>query len=143
VRPAPPPAPPPTCAPRWCPPWRRPYGWSLYRLERAVTSPIHNTLWHGSEPVEVAVTATGGQVRTHVRDHGPGFPPAFLPHAFDRFTRADDARSGPGSGLGLAITADIARSCGGTYGVVNRIGGGADVWITLPAGAGIHVDHGV
>ncbi|WP_327316186.1 sensor histidine kinase [Streptomyces sp. NBC_01235] len=45
-----------------------------------------------------------------VEDQGPGFPPEFLPHAFDRFTRAETSRTTPGSGLGLALVAAVAAS---------------------------------
>ena len=51
-----------------------------------------------------------GHVELHVADEGPGFPPDFLPRAFDRFSRADEARGRGGTGLGLAIVdADRAR----------------------------------
>lgn len=103
------------------------------RLERAVINLITNALLHGRGPVDITVRSTDTAVEVHVRDHGPGFPPDFLPHAFDRFTQADHARSGDGAGLGLAITAAIARTYGGSYGATNRAGGGADVWITLPS----------
>ncbi|HEY6794003.1 MAG TPA: HAMP domain-containing sensor histidine kinase [Kineosporiaceae bacterium] len=116
---------------------------SVEQLERAVTNLVHNAVRHGREPVTLTARHTDGQVRILVRDHGPGFPAAFLPQAFDRFTRADPARSGPGSGLGLAITAAIARTAGGGYAARNHPGGGAEVWITLPAGHPAHpaMDH--
>jgi two-component system, OmpR family, sensor kinase len=50
-----------------------------------------------------------------VRDHGPGFSDGFLPHAFERFRRADPARdrADGGTGLGLAIVAAITHAHGG------------------------------
>jgi signal transduction histidine kinase len=70
-------------------------------------------------------------VELHVRDEGPGFPPGFLPRAFERFTRADEARARGGTGLGLAITAAIAAAHGGSAHAANWRAG-ADVWIALP-----------
>jgi two-component system, OmpR family, sensor kinase len=69
-----------------------------------------------------------------VLDDGDGFPEVLLPHAFERFTQDRRARSGTGSGLGLAIVAAIARAHDGGAGARNRPGGGADVWISFPAG---------
>ncbi|MFE7979754.1 sensor histidine kinase [Streptomyces shenzhenensis] len=103
------------------------------RLERAVTNLIHNAQRHGRGPVEVSARPHGDQVRIEVRDHGPGFPPDFLPRAFDRFTQTDRSRATAGTGLGLAITAAIARAAGGAHGAYNHPEGGAVVWITLPA----------
>ena len=53
-------------------------------------------------------------------DAGPGFPPAFLERAFDRFSRADEARSRGGAGLGLSIVGLIAEAHGGKAGAANR-----------------------
>ncbi|OLZ62891.1 hypothetical protein AV521_40490 [Streptomyces sp. IMTB 2501] len=103
------------------------------RLDRAVTNLIHNAQQHGRAPVEVTAHCDGERVRMEVRDHGPGFPPDFLLHAFDRFTQADRSRSTSGTGLGLAITAAIARAAGGQYGAYNHPDGGAVAWISLPA----------
>jgi two-component system, OmpR family, sensor histidine kinase MprB len=60
-----------------------------------------------------------------VRDHGPGFDEADLPHVFDRFYRAGNARALPGSGLGLAIVRQTAESHGGEAYASNAPGGGA------------------
>ena len=65
-------------------------------------------------------------------DAGHGFPEGFLERAFDRFSRADDARSRGGSGLGLSIVALIAQAHGGSVGAANQADGGADVWLALP-----------
>ncbi|MBO0813808.1 MAG: HAMP domain-containing protein, partial [Actinobacteria bacterium] len=81
----------------------------------------------------------GQQVVTiQVQDHGPGFPPEFLPHAFERFQRADPARSRAegGAGLGLAIVASIARAHGGWAEAGNHPGGGAWARIELPVDSG-------
>lgn len=74
-----------------------------------------------------------------VLDEGPGFPLDFLPVAFERFRRADGARSrtggtDAGSGLGLAIVRSIADSHGGTASACNRAAGGAAVSVTFPTG---------
>ena len=54
-----------------------------------------------------------------MRDHGPGFDQADLPHVFDRFYRAPAARGLPGSGLGLAIVRQVAEAHGGTVSAAN------------------------
>ena len=81
----------------------------------------------------LSARARDGRVELHVADEGPGFAADFLPRAFDRFSRADDARGRGGTGLGLAIVDLIARAHGGEAGVSNRPGAGADAWISLAA----------
>ena len=71
-------------------------------------------------------------VRLSVSDSGPGFPEPFTARAFERFSRADEARGRGGSGLGLAIVDLIARSHGGTAEIAKREGGGVEVWLTIP-----------
>jgi two-component system, OmpR family, sensor kinase len=102
------------------------------RLEQALGNLVENALVHGARPIELSVEEHDGQVELHVRDGGPGFPVEFLPRAFERFSRADAARSGGGAGLGLAIVGAIARAHGGEAHAANRPGGGADVWLSLP-----------
>ena len=104
------------------------------QLGRAVDNLIDNAISHGAGPIDITATATpdGGQVVLAVRDHGPGFPTDFLPRAFDRFTRADTARTGPGTGLGLAIVAAITRRHGGTAHAANHPDTGAEVALRLP-----------
>ena len=102
------------------------------RLEQALTNMVDNALRHGEGMVALSAARRDGGIELHVRDRGPGFPPDFLPRAFERFARADAARSGGGSGLGLSIVAAIASAHGGRAGAANRPGGGADVWLFLP-----------
>jgi len=104
------------------------------RLEQALANMVDNALLHGRGDVELTAERANGHVELHVRDRGPGFPPEFLPDAFERFSRADEARSGGGTGLGLAIAAAVARAHGGAAHAANRQGGGADVWLELPDG---------
>ncbi len=75
-----------------------------------------------------------GALLIEVRDNGPGFPPDFLPHAFERFRRPDRdrARGEGGAGLGLAIVQAIALAHGGRVSAGNRPGGGAVVRLEIP-----------
>ncbi|WP_267419930.1 MULTISPECIES: sensor histidine kinase [unclassified Curtobacterium] len=81
-----------------------------------------------------------------VTDDGPGVPESFVPVAFDRFTRPDEARkSRPapdpatgtiplpgGSGLGLAIVRAVAERAGGTASLRNVRSGGLEVTVRVP-----------
>jgi two-component system OmpR family sensor kinase len=102
------------------------------RLDQALSNMVHNALRFSDGPVVMRATQRDGLVELHVVDRGPGFSPAFLPHAFERFSRADPARSRGGTGLGLAIVTAIAEAHGGRAEAENRPLGGAHVWLTLP-----------
>jgi signal transduction histidine kinase len=102
------------------------------RVGQALANLVDNALTHGEGTVELGAEERGGFVELHVRDAGSGFPPEFRGRAFDRFTRADEARSGGGSGLGLSIVELVANAHGGRAGLRERPSAGADVWISLP-----------
>jgi two-component system, OmpR family, sensor kinase len=102
------------------------------RLEQALGNLVDNALRHGAGDVLLSARPSGKGVELHVTDSGPGLAPDFIDHAFERFARADGARSRGGAGLGLAIVAAIASSHGGSARAANLAGGGADVWIELP-----------
>ncbi|MEI8084144.1 MAG: HAMP domain-containing sensor histidine kinase, partial [Actinomycetes bacterium] len=84
--------------------------------------------------IVVVVRAVGGRVRLEVVDTGEGIPPEDLPFVFERFYRADSARSRDtgGSGIGLAIARQIVEDHGGTVSASSREGGGAVVGFELP-----------
>jgi signal transduction histidine kinase len=103
------------------------------RLEQALGNLVDNALRHGSGPIRLEARQIGGLLELRVSDDGPGFPPGFLPHAFERFSRADVARAGAGAGLGLAIVDAIARAHGGTATATNKPDGGALVVVRIPA----------
>jgi signal transduction histidine kinase len=104
------------------------------RLEQALSNMVDNAVRHGGGDVTVTACQRNGHVELHVLDEGPGFPPELVPRAFERFSRGDSARP-DGSGLGLAIVETIAKAHDGDAHVANRPGGGADVWLALPAPA--------
>jgi two-component system OmpR family sensor kinase len=102
------------------------------RVEQALGNLVDNALRHGSGAVTLSAVDANGHIELHVVDEGEGFPPDFLPHAFERFGRADQARTSGGAGLGLALAAAIAEAHRGSAHASNRPGGGADVWLSLP-----------
>jgi signal transduction histidine kinase len=102
------------------------------RAGQALVNLVDNALAHGEGTVELRAEASGGFVELHVSDAGSGFPLEFRDRAFDRFSRADEARSGGGSGLGLSIVELVAGAHGGGAGLAEPPSGGADVWISLP-----------
>ena len=83
------------------------------RIGQALDNLIDNSLRYGAGTITLAARRRASVVELHVRDDGGGFPAAFLPRAFERFSRADERALGPGSGLGLAIVQAIARAHGG------------------------------
>ena len=102
-------------------------------LQRATGNLVENAAKFdpaGTEPI--LITVRDGTVS--VADRGPGLDPADVDRVFDRFHRADSARSLPGSGLGLAIVRDVAEAHDGTVFAGNRPGGGADIGFTVGPG---------
>jgi signal transduction histidine kinase len=80
------------------------------RAEQALANLVENALRHGSGDIELVARRAQGTVELAVRDGGRGMPESFVARAFERFARADAARTGPGAGLGLAIVDLIARA---------------------------------
>jgi two-component system, OmpR family, sensor kinase len=81
--------------------------------------------------VTVTTSTRDGRVAIVVRDTGQGIAPEDLPHVFERFYQADDARTGSGTGLGLAIAKALVDAMRGTIAVESRIGEGTAFVITL------------
>jgi two-component system, OmpR family, sensor kinase len=104
------------------------------RLDQALTNLIDNALRYGAGDVGVRAERRDGRAELHVTDAGAGLPPELGERVFDRFARADAEGARAGAGLGLSIVAAIARAHGGDVHAETRAEGGADVWISLPAG---------
>ena len=105
-------------------------------VQQAVGNLISNAIAY-SPPgglVTVALANAGRDVQITVSDTGAGIAPYHLPHVFDRFYRADRARSGSTHhvGLGLTLVQSIARLHGGTVGIKSDLGRGTCVTLQFP-----------
>jgi two-component system OmpR family sensor kinase len=110
------------------------------RLRQVIGNLMSNALTHTPDgtPVEVRVLAGPRQpvpsVVLEVTDQGPGLPPEQAERVFERFYRADTARTrkAGGTGLGLAIVAALVTAHGGTVALDTAPGQGSTFRITLP-----------
>jgi two-component system sensor histidine kinase MprB len=99
------------------------------RISRAISNLLGNAHKWSPPGGLIEIELVDGTLE--IRDHGPGFDEADLPHVFDRFYRADSARGMPGSGLGLAIVRQAAEAHGGWATAANAPGGGALVRVAF------------
>jgi signal transduction histidine kinase len=105
------------------------------RLHQVLANLLDNATRHAAGRVEVRASRSGSLVTLAVSDDGPGIPPAERERVFERFARADAARtaSDGGSGLGLSITRELIELHGGTVAVA-AAAAGCTVVVTLPPG---------
>ena len=100
-------------------------------IEQALRNLIENAVTYAGGTIVLSAVVRDELVELHVMDSGEGMPAEFVPRAFDRFSRADEARGRGGTGLGLAIVDLIAEAHGGSAGAARRPEGGTDVWIAV------------
>jgi signal transduction histidine kinase len=108
------------------------------KIERVLLNLLTNALRHTPSDGSVAVVVSPGvdDVRVAVEDTGSGLDPAESERIFERFWKADGARSrgdGGGAGLGLAIARGLVEAQGGSIWAEPRPGGGSRVVFALPA----------
>jgi len=99
-------------------------------LDRGITNLIDNACKFDQTGGPIDVVVDGSTLT--VLDRGPGVAEEDLPLIFDRFHRADAARSMPGSGLGLSIVKAVVVQAGGSVAAHRRSGGGAAIGFALP-----------
>ncbi len=106
------------------------------RLRQVLTNLLTNAFHETASGGRVTLTAkrSGNQAVFEVADNGPGIDPEDLPHIFERFYRADKARSRArtGSGLGLAVVRSIVELHGGSTQVTSTPGEGSCFAVKLP-----------
>lgn len=107
-----------------------------FRIEQILGNLLSNALRYTPAGGRVILdfSLDAGSCSLAVHDSGPGIPPEVLPHLFQRFYRAERARSrsAGGSGLGLAIARQLAEAHGGSLAAANHPAGGAVFTLTLP-----------
>jgi two-component system, OmpR family, sensor histidine kinase SenX3 len=107
------------------------------QIATAVANLVENAIAYSSEGTRVAITTRGDEehVEIAVADQGIGIARDELDRIFERFYRADQARSRAtgGTGLGLAIVKHIATNHGGRVEVASTLGGGSTFTLRLPA----------
>ena len=110
------------------------------RTAQVIRNLLNNALHHTPSGGHIALRlalepGSLSMLSIEVADSGEGIAPEDLPRVFDRFWRADRARSRQttgGSGLGLAIARTLVEGQGGQIGVESEQGQGALFWFTLP-----------
>jgi two-component system phosphate regulon sensor histidine kinase PhoR len=107
------------------------------RLQQVLFNLVENAIKYGRGGGRVSIGSAAlpdGQIEMWVRDDGPGIPPEARERVFERFFRADKARSREtgGTGLGLAIVKHIVQAHGGKVWVESELGQGATFFFTLP-----------
>jgi two-component system, OmpR family, sensor kinase len=107
------------------------------QLLQVVTNVVANAAVHATAPAPIRLTAgrEGGEVVVRVVDGGPGLPPEQAARVFERFWRADAARTRVrgGSGLGLSIVHALVADHGGRVSFDSTVDGGSTVTVRLPA----------
>lgn len=106
------------------------------RISQVVANLLHNAIKFTPEGGRIAIWAEreagGDSVAVHVQDTGVGIPALDLPRVFERFYKADRARSSGGTGLGLAIARHLVQAHGGRIWAQSREGEGSTFSFTLP-----------
>ena len=104
------------------------------RVQQVLGNLLHNAIKFTPAGGTIAIDAreADGALLVRVTDDGVGIPAGDLPRIFERFYKADRARSGGGTGLGLAIARHIVQAHGGQIWARSKEGEGSRFYFTLP-----------
>jgi two-component system phosphate regulon sensor histidine kinase PhoR len=109
------------------------------RIEQVVVNLLHNAIKFTPIDGKIILSAEylliqdqPSAVQFSVKDNGVGIPEEDLPRIFERFYKADRARSGGGTGLGLAIARHLVDAHQGKIWVISREGTGSEFYFTIP-----------
>ena len=104
------------------------------RLEQVLVNLIHNAVKFTPPGGKITLSATLDEkfMRFSVRDTGAGIPAEILPRIFERFYKADRARSSGGTGLGLSISRHMVEAHGGKIWVESQENHGSTFSFTIP-----------
>ena len=104
------------------------------RLEQVLVNLIHNAIKFTQPGGEVVLSTSseGNFIQFSVRDNGSGIPADELERIFERFYKADRARSGGGTGLGLSIARHTVEAHGGKIWVESAEGRGSTFYFMIP-----------
>jgi signal transduction histidine kinase len=104
------------------------------RLRQALSILLDNAVKYSPEGgrVTIKIAEEDGSVGVEVADTGIGIPEDQIPHVFERFYRAEEARSTEGLGLGLSIARQIAEDHKGSIEVRSKPGEGSTFIIRIP-----------
>ena len=109
------------------------------RTVQVLVNLLSNASKYGPDDVEIEIGAAvrGDWVRVTVADTGPGVPPEYRDHLFQRFVYPDTGndRAQVGAGLGLSVVKAVVEAHGGEVGIDDRQGGGSVFWFTIAYGA--------
>ncbi len=114
------------------------------RMQQVLGNLVHNAIKFTPTGGTITISAKeeAGTVIVRVDDTGVGIPPADLNRIFERFYKADRARSGGGTGLGLAIARHLVEAHGGRIWAKSKEGKGSSFFFTLPVAEPQTNEHG-
>ena len=103
-------------------------------FSRAVNNLVENAIHHtpAGGSIEISIANRGPHSEVWVKDTGAGIAAEHLPRVFDRFYRADSARSSEGVGLGLALVKSIMDLHGGAANIESELRQGTTVTLSFP-----------